>query len=188
MHRVHTDRVVSVTLAAENFAIMKTEEGTSTDEGRERGITTGDIAVTNLDGGNPGIMRLSLRKEWADFRPSTVASYHYIEPSRLWLVFEDQRIGSIIGLFGLFDFVSPFDSVLRDGLEEEGAELSAVDFGTGALTWSGVWAFVVEDGGRVVCDAHGFALRTKDLGEFGCEICGFYGGKAGFFMQVKRTT
>ena len=77
---------------------------------------------------------------------------------------------------------------MRVGLEEEGAELSAIDFGT-ALVWSGGWGLVVEDG--VVCDAHGFALRTKDLGEFGCEVCGFYGGKglkARFLLHVERAT
>ena len=105
---------------------MKTEEGAYTDEGREGWVATGYVAVTNLDGGNSGIMRLRLGNEWADFRPSTVASYYDIETSFLWLILEDQRI---------FDFVSPFDDVLRDGLEEERAELSAIDFGTGAVPW-----------------------------------------------------
>jgi hypothetical protein len=85
-------------LTAENFGIVKTKEGTSTDEGREGAIAIGDVAVTNLDGGNSRIMRLRLRYEWADFGPSTVASYHDIEPSYLWLVFEDQRIGAISNL------------------------------------------------------------------------------------------
>ena len=76
MHRVHTDRVVSVTLTAENFAIMKTEEGTSTDEGRERGIATGDIAVTNLDGGNPGLVseRSGRILDQAPSHPTTISN------------------------------------------------------------------------------------------------------------------
>lgn len=45
-----------------------------------------------------------------------------------------------------------------------GAELSVVDFKTGALTWTDAWAFVVlEGGGGAVHDTQGFTLRTKEL-------------------------
>lgn len=143
----------------------------------------GNVADAVTKTGNAREERSLGRDKGAYFGPGTVGSDEEVEA----------RDGSVIEMEGkvLVDAAEtmvPFDHVFRQGVDENLAQMSAIDFWT---TGSGAFfvALHVDIAAKVIVnDLQGLAIEAGMLKKLLVEASHFQSGKAGVGVQVESAT